>query len=417
MSEAYTENLSETLFNNYRHARETSVIVGTDKKHVGKVSQAIDGISKTGWYRVLRRPQWIWQGVDPIEMEATLAKIAASNNQRSDDMLLDTVVGYRPGNWIYEWSTVAMSYQKKAQLCYEAGEKKRAAELWMKASTHFSIAAYPHLKGDSLAAQAEILAKQAFTLATENLPTKVKTIEFTHQGKPVKGMLYLPHTVSPLPVVIISGGLETLQTELWQVFTDYFAEQDVALLTLDMPSVGYCSDHQLSQDSSCLHQAMLQHLRKVPWVDHNRVGFLGLRFGGNAAVRMAFVEPDRVKACVSLGGIVHSVLNDQKKLSAVPSMHLDMLASRLGRRLVTGTLLTSLRALSLKNQGLLAGRRTQVPVLAISLKNDPVCPESDNRLIATYSQGGKAITLPNKPLHDGYHSAMQETVQWFAKHL
>ena len=41
---------------------------------------------------------------------------------RSDDALLDTVIGYRRGNWAYEWSQQAMLWQRKA-LEFESGEK------------------------------------------------------------------------------------------------------------------------------------------------------------------------------------------------------------------------------------------------------------------------------------------------------
>lgn len=37
-----------------------------------------------------------------------------SEAERTDSELYDTVVGYRGGNWIYEWSKQAMLWQQKA---------------------------------------------------------------------------------------------------------------------------------------------------------------------------------------------------------------------------------------------------------------------------------------------------------------
>jgi esterase FrsA len=56
-------------------------------------------------------------------------------------------------------------------------------------------------------------------------------------------------------------------------------------------------------------------------------------------------------------------------------------------------------------------------MLGISLKNDPVCTDFDNQLIAMSSRGGKAITLPEKPLHDGYHRALETVVDWLKEKL
>lgn len=56
------------------------------------------------------------------------------------------MIGYRRGNWAYEWSQQAMLWQRKA-LEFESGEK--ACEAWLLAANLYSIAGYPHLKGMS----------------------------------------------------------------------------------------------------------------------------------------------------------------------------------------------------------------------------------------------------------------------------
>ncbi|KXF79820.1 esterase FrsA [Enterovibrio coralii] len=417
MSETESENLSIKLFKQHKHAKETSTIVGSVNQGLSAMHNALDGDSDNSWYRILRRPQWIWQGVDPIEMEETLARIAVSDNDRSSEKLLDTVVGYRPGNWSYEWTQCGMRHQKTAQSLDESGNKSDAANKWLLASTCFSIAAYPHLKGDPLSLQAETLANKAFHNAIDKLPYKVKTVVTQVDGRPLEGFLYLPHTNEPLPTVIVSGGVDSLQTDAWRLFETYFAPANIAMLTLDMPSVGRSSHWSLTEDTSRLHQAMVQELRSVPWVDHHRVGCLGVRMGANAAVRMAFVEQNNVKSCVSIGGMLHTMLNEAYQHKNIPPMYLDTIASRMGKPAASASLLTQLQALSLKNQGLLTGRRTKVPVLALSLDGDPVCPDTDNQLAALYSQGGKAKTLPSKPLHDGYHRIMLEAMDWFSKTL
>ncbi len=184
----------------------------------------------------------------------------------------------------------------------DEGKAEQASEQWLQACTYFGIAAYPHLKGDNLALQAETLAFKAFEKAMAQLPFTVKTIETQLDGKTLKGYLYLPRTDATLPVVILSGSLDSLQTDLWRLFVDYFAPADIAVLTLDMPSVGHSSHWHLNEDTSRLHAAMLDKLADVPWADHHRVGTMGIRFGANPAVRMAFFRAASYQGQCVTGG-------------------------------------------------------------------------------------------------------------------
>ncbi len=114
MSNKESQNLSVTLFAKHKHATETSTLFGAVQQSQQANYSAFDGDSESSWYRMRRRGQWTWQGVDPVEMEAIFSRIASSDNTRSVDALLDTVEGYRAGNWNYEWTAVGMQHQKKS---------------------------------------------------------------------------------------------------------------------------------------------------------------------------------------------------------------------------------------------------------------------------------------------------------------
>lgn len=411
------ENLSIKLFKTHKHPKETSSIFGSVKRTFRQMDNALDGNSDSHWYRILRRPQWTWQGVDPIEMDEILARIAASKKSRTVEALLDTVKGYQPGNWSYEWAQGAMLHEKCALAWEEKGDNKKAAIERLRSCTYFSIASYPHLNGDALSLQAQALANKAFQAWIEKAPFKVKSVVIEVDGKSLEGFLYLPHTNEPLRTVIVSGGLDSLQTDLWPIFETYFAPANIAMFTLDMPSIGRSQAWNLNEDTSRLHQAMLHELVNLPWVDNQRIGCMGIRFGGNAAVRLAFLEETKIKSCVSIGGILHSMLEDAKHFDRIPPMYLDAIASRMGKAEATSSLLTQLQSLSLKNQGLLAGRSTPVPILALRLEDDPICTESDNQLVAFYSQGGAAKKIASNPVYDSYHRIMLDSIAWFDKTL
>ncbi|MBY6198903.1 esterase FrsA [Vibrio hangzhouensis] len=413
MSEEISKNISETLFEKNKQAKETSRLIRYMPSSE-KILEQRRAENPSSWYRNLSRLQWVWQGIDPIEQESVLARIASSEHSRTTDEWLDTVMGYHSGNWNYEWTRLGMQHQKKAN----DGEGDQAAEELFKASLCFSIAGYPHLKRDNLAIQSQVLANTAYNEAAKRTSHIIKQIEVPYQNKRIIANLHLVSTDKPQPVVIVSAGLDSLQTDMWRLFRDYLAPAGIAMLTVDMPSIGHSSHWPLTEDTSCLHQAVLNELPAIPWVDHFKVGLLGFRFGGNAMARLSFLEQDRIKACVTLGAPIHSCLANPKMIQQMPKMYLDMLASRLGKDAVDiNSLAGQLTAWSLKVQGFLTSRRTKVPILALSMEGDMISPLSDNKLLAMFSHYGKAKEIPAKGIAKGYEQSLEMAIKWLEDEL
>ncbi|PMH41129.1 hypothetical protein BCU68_05455 [Vibrio sp. 10N.286.49.B3] len=413
MSEETSKNLSEVLFVKHKQAKETSMLT----RYIPSSQAVIDknqSENPSSWYRNVRRMQWMWQGIDPIELEEVLSCIASSSHSRTNDNWLDTVMGYHNGNWAYEWTKLGMRHQSRAS---ELDSEQGANELFS-ASLCFSIAGYPHLKNDNLALQAQLLANKAYDEAVKKTKFVVKKIEVPYKNKKITAHLHLSSTEKPQPVVIVSAGLDSLQTDMWRLFRDYLAPKNIAMLTVDMPSIGHSSHWDLSEDSSCLHQAVLNELRTLPWVDHFKVGLLGFRFGGNAMVRLSFLEQDKIKACVSLGAPIHDLFVNHDKLQKMPKMHLDVLASRLGKNAVdVQSLSRQMMAWSLKVQGILASRRTKVSMLAIGLEGDPISSFSDNQMVATFSEYGRAKNISSKSISEGYEQSLNFAMKWLEDEL
>lgn len=102
----------------------------------------------------------------------------------------------------------------------------------------------------------------------------------------------------------------------------------------------------------------------------------------------------------------------------MPKMYLDILASRLGKNAVDiNSLSGQLMAWSLKVQGILSSRKTKVPILAMSLENDPVSPHSDNRLVALFSDYGKAKKISAKTITQGYEESLDLAIKWLEDEL
>ncbi|TKI03326.1 esterase FrsA [Martelella alba] len=408
-------NLSETLFKPTFKQQETSTLVQRIR-HGGScpVNAALDGANPANWYRLINRLMWIWRGLDAWEIEETLARIAASEAERSDDRLLDTVVGYRPGNWIYEWSHQGMLWQQKAM---DEPQAELSGGYWLRAANFYSIASYPHLVGDLLAEQAQTLANRAWEEAVGRLRFQVKALEFpiTGGGK-LTGFLHLPSQgPGPFPTVMVCGGLDMLQNDTYRLFHDYFAPAGLAMLTIDMPSIGFAAKWKLSQDSSFLHQQVLRGLSEIPWIDTHRISAFGFRFGANIAIRLAYLEPQRLRAVACLGPVVHALFTDARCQDRVPAMYMDVLASRIGMAQASDRALKiELGCYSLKTQGLL-GRRCQVPMLAGYWGNDPFSPKDEAMLIVSSSTAGKLLTLKSAPVYQNFHQALLDIRDWLTK--
>ena len=178
--------------------------------------------------------------------------------------------------------------------------------------------------------QAQLLAFKNYRESFKyNHNAILKEIKVPFEGKQVTCYLHLPHTDSIRPVVIVSGGLDTLQCELLPLFEKDLAPAGIAMLTVDLPGIGHSSKIKLEQDSSNLHQAIIHHLKKVPWVDHDRIALMGMRFGGNIATRLAFLEQSSVKSVVAVGAAVGSIFDNIDNFKKLPVMLLDCIASRM----------------------------------------------------------------------------------------
>lgn len=173
-------NLTETLFKpRFKHPETSTLVRRFNPGTMPAVQSALDGKNVPHWYRMINRLMWIWRGIDPREILDVQARIVMSESERTDSDLYDTVVGYRGGNWIYEWSKQAMLWQQKAS---QEEDATLSGKHWLHAANLYSIAAYPHLKGDELAEQAQALANRAYEEAAQRLPGRMREIEFAIPG-------------------------------------------------------------------------------------------------------------------------------------------------------------------------------------------------------------------------------------------
>lgn len=413
-----SDNLSERLFSQTEQLPETSTISyrGPRESQREPLAPYIDGAHLPSFYRLQKRAFWRWQGTDSIEIEATLSRIAASRHSRSAERWLDTVGGYQSGNWIYEWSQLGAEQMRQGVALSESAPAQARSAL-LAAARYFSLASYPHLKGDTLALQAQVLANQAYRRAGQLQPVPLKELKIPFHGKWVQGYLHLPRLDQTGPLVIVSGSLDSIQLDFHRFYQDYLAPAGIAMLTVDMPGVGYSAHWPLVQDSSRLHQAVLDYVPQIPWVDERRVALLGVRMGANVVGRLAFLAPFKLRTVVSIAGAGHHYFTERDRFMHTPPMLRDTIANRLG---VSSNdwaqLFYRCQAFSLKTQGLMRSRTT-VPILSIGHKRDFICPEPDIQALADASRGGRALVLDKLSLFEVYGRSLEQARDWLLAHF
>jgi len=190
------------------------------------------------------------------------------------------------------------------------------------------------------------------------------------------------------------------------------------MLTVDMPGVGFSNHLKLTQDTSQLHQAVLHYINEIPWVDQSRVALMGMRMGGNALNRLGYVDPQRIKAVVSVGAAVASIFDDVQRFEKLSVMTLDCLASRMQLQQSDASYLYQYCVpFSLVKQGLLGRKKVKTPYLSIGHSDDLMCSEQDLKLMARISYESEAKIIDKSPIFDSYLRTLGYSAQWLAKHL
>ena len=198
----------------------------------------IDGALSPRWYRLLRRPTWAWRGPIPSRWSRPWRTSPWGRGAQSRT-LSGHHQGYVPGNWVYEWSQLAGRYfNTGGGRCWGRGSR-RGAEEPAQGSALLLHRKLPHLKHDELADQAQLLGNMAYREAGRLFKVPLKELQVPFRGKTIQGYLHLPTTEKPVPLVIVSGGIDSLQVDFLNFYFKCLEPHGIGMLSLDMPGTGY----------------------------------------------------------------------------------------------------------------------------------------------------------------------------------
>ena len=417
------KNLSEKLFKPKFDYPETSTLVTQIKSGQQLTNSFLDSEGNSCWYRAINRLSWQWRGLPFIETEEVLSRISISKKRRSNPNWLDTVVGYQSGNWIYEFWAQATKWQKQAdsdeqitvaESDFEAYHSK-CHQSWLMASGFMTLAGYPYFRNDDLANQAVLLAYRYYRHAMDHSPFIVKDLDFNLNDKVIKAILHTPlkksDPIRAFPVVLLCSGLNDLQIDFYRFFIEHLAPLGIGLLTVDNPSMGNSKHFNLSQNTSIIHQAILEQIRTVPLIDYQNVILLGYRFGANIATRLAYLMPSKIKGLINIAPIIHQIFIDPQMQAKLPMIYRDMLADRIGlKNFSEQQLQAELKFFSLKEQRLLI-KPCNVPVLNIFYEGDLLNNIEETKLI-TSTKSTKLFKIQLLTLKQDLQQRSQNLANW-----
>lgn len=353
-------NLSEVLFKPRHDYIETSLISnsGCELPDLGDGMHLMGSHFRSLWYRPLNRFTWTYLGANCLDVDEALANIVMSNNKRTREKCLDTVEQYGSGNWIYEFSSIAQRRVQKAKAKEAQGLTVEASHQYRMASRYFAIAAYPNLKGDTLAAQAALLGRIAYRkiFNDEELYGGYAEESFMVHGEKVTGFLHCVSKTEPHPCVVVMTSYGSTSTDYYRLFSDYMRKSGISIFVVDMPGMGASERLQLDAHTSDILEAAVMHLQEhVPYVDPTAIGALGFRFSANAVARLCIMKPTLLKAVAMVSPALHAAFVDQDLLNSMSLAARSSLANRLNLDASSwSTIVPQLQILSLKKQGLIS---------------------------------------------------------------
>ena len=364
-------NLSEILFKPKHDYIETSLISnsGCPLPDIGDGLHMMGSHFRSLWYRPINRYTWTYLGANCLDVDQALSNIVMSKNPRTRAECFDTIEQYGPGNWIYEFSSIAQKRVMQARLCEESGNLEQASHEYRMASRYFAIASYPNLKGDVLAAQASLLGRKAYRKIFNEVSRTghYQEEEFTFKGEKISGYLHCVDTKKLQPCVVVVATYESTSTDYYRLFKDYLRKMGIALFIIDMPGMGSAQKLVLDEQSSDLVEAAIEHLQKLKFIDTTAIGLYGYRFSANAAARLTLLRPDLVKALALVSPAIHSAYLNQKVLNSMSLATRSSLANRLNADASNwAVIVPQLQTLSLKVQGLIGYHASnKTPTLSI----------------------------------------------------
>ena len=219
-------------------------------------------------------------GADPVEVEQTLAHIAMGQGSAVTNAIWTPSRAMCPATGSMSGASLPAVISIRGGRCW-GGDRAAALKSLLKAVRYYSIASYPHLKHDELADQAQLLGNMAYREAGRLFKVPLKELQVPFRARPSRATCICPPPRNLCPWSSSAVASIRFRWTSSTSISSVLEPHGIGMLSLDMPGTGYAEHWPLVQDTSRLHQAVLNYLSEVAWVDHQRIAMVGFRLAGN----------------------------------------------------------------------------------------------------------------------------------------
>ena len=286
---------------------------------------------------------------------------------------------------------------------HPVNEVVRAASLidaLVKAITYYQVGAFPgHTPART---QAYWRSRRLFDVLIDacapELGVTVERVSTPVEGDVVKGYQILPVGAGPHPMVLVTNGLEGTTQELIIPMLKY-RKNGVGIFIMEMPG-SYVYKQPMSSKSQGIYHKVIDYLAAHPKVKSDRIGMMGVSFGGYWATRMAITDT-RLRAVVPCGAPTHHSFTASASFG-MPEVIVQALRAVSGSKSLL-SLTQNLHELSLFGQY----QKIKTPMLVINGDTDTLISTQDSVDIA---EGATQAILKLYPNDD--HCAMGHYNEW-----
>jgi alpha-beta hydrolase superfamily lysophospholipase len=235
----------------------------------------------------------VYGGSDATECLATIARIKEGS----------------PQSWYAEWTRTAEDIRKIAEKCLENGHLVSAREAFLRAANYYRNSEFfLHDDPEDLRVwSAWEDSRYCFSQVAKLFQPPLERVEISYEGKFLPGYFYrVDDSGKPRPTVILQTGFDGTLEELHFDGAVAAMRRGYNCLTIEGPGQGrlYHRDQLFFRpDWQKVISPVVDFLISKPEVDTQKIGLIGLSFGGFLAARAAAFEP-RLAACVVNGSLL-----------------------------------------------------------------------------------------------------------------
>ena len=211
-------------------------------------------------------------------------------------------------SWYMEWNDTAERLEKTAEKFLKEGHEKSAKEAYFRSSNYYRTAGFFLVTDpeDPRIIETYQKSRECFQKGSIFSEHPIKIVKIPFEGTTLPGYLLLvDNSQTKRPLIIIHTGFDGTAEELYFEIGALAVERGYNCLLFEGPGQGCVIREQkipFRPNWESVVTPVVDFALELPEVDPDRIGLIGISFGGYFAPRAAAFE-HRLKVCVANGGI------------------------------------------------------------------------------------------------------------------